>query len=247
MTTRRGVIVGRILVIPLLLLAMEGVVAAGVFNELFVAPPSAFIPALGRNLVSGDLLPLTWITIRTVGMATVVCFSIGIPLGYLFWKVPVAQRAYEPMLGGLLAAPTILLYPVFLIFFGRTAGSIIALTTLGATVPVILNTRQSLADVNPVLLRVGQSMRLTERQIFRHILLPAAVPVLFAGLRLGMIFILLAVVALEYIVGIGGLGFFISDMSYRFKTANLFAGITMVLILSVGLMYLLTRAQKAIR
>jgi ABC-type nitrate/sulfonate/bicarbonate transport system permease component len=64
MTTRRGVIVGRILVIPLLLLAMEGVVAAGVFNELFVAPPSSFIPALGRNLVSGDLLPLTWITIR---------------------------------------------------------------------------------------------------------------------------------------------------------------------------------------
>ena len=70
---------------------------------------------------------------------------------------------------------------------------------------------------------------------------------MFAGLRLGIIFILLAVVALEYIVGIGGLGFFISDMSFRFKTANLFAGITMVLILSVGLMYLLTRAQKAIR
>lgn len=157
------------------------------------------------------------------------------------------ERAYQPMLAGIVAAPTVLLYPVFLIFFGRTTSCIVALTSLTAIVPIILNTRQALADVNPTFVRVGLIMNLSDRQILRHVLFPAAVPVIFAGIRLGLIYMLLIVVALEFLVGVGGLGFFISDVSYKFRIPDLYAAIVAVLILSAALMYGLKRVQRIVR
>jgi NitT/TauT family transport system permease protein len=150
-------------------------------------------------------------------------------------------------MGGIMASPTVLLYPVFLIFFGRNEGSIIALIAIHSTIPIVLNTRQALLEVSPTFIKVGQSLNLSERQVFRHILLPAAVPIVFAGLRLGIIYMLLGIIALEYIIGVGGLGWFISEVGFRFDAPGLYAGICMVFVLSASVIYLLNKAQRALR
>ena len=238
---------GRILVIPAVLVVLEVVVRVGLVNPLFIAAPSSFLKALVIELIRGPLLASIGATLQSVSLSFIVCTLLGLPAGYVLWRYPVWERAYQPMLAGIVAAPTVLLYPVFLIFFGRTTTCIVALTSLTAIVPIILNTRQALADVNPTLVRVGISMSLSDRQILRHVLFPAAVPVIFAGIRLGLIYMLLIVVALEYLVGVGGLGFFISDVSYKFRIPDLYAAIVAVLILSAALMYGLNRVQRIVR
>ncbi|MFQ5826616.1 MAG: ABC transporter permease [Dehalococcoidia bacterium] len=242
-----GITLGRILVIPLFFLLLEVLVRGGLLDPLFVAAPSDFLRALVVRMAGGELLLLTGRTLAEFGVGFAVCAIVGLPMGYLFWRLPVAGRAYEPLLGGILASPTILLYPVFLIFFGRTAGAIIALIAVHATIPIVLNTRQALEEVSSTFIKVGRSLNLSERQIFRHILLPAAVPIIFAGLRLGIIYMLLGIIALEFIIGIGGLGWFISEVGFRFDAPALYAGIAMVFMLSVSVMYFLNRAQRSLR
>ena len=237
----------RALVIPLFLLILEVLVRAKVINPFFVAEPSNFLAALVRELAGGELLKLTAKTMSEVGIVFAIGSTIGISVGYVLWKVPVAGTAYETFLGAVMASPVVLLYPIFLIFFGRTMWAIIALNAVHSTIPIILNTRHGLMDVSPSLIKVGRSLNLSDRQIFRHILLPAAVPMIFSGLRLGIIYMLLGIIALEYIVSMGGLGWFISDKAFRFEAPELYAAISLVLLLSVAVMYLMGRAQKAMR
>ena len=242
-----GITIGRILVIPLFFLILEIVIQAGLINPLFVAAPSDFLKALAVRLAGGDLLVLTGRTLAEFGVGFAACTLVGLPMGYVFWKFPVLGEAYEPLMGGILASPTVLLYPVFLIFFGRNEGSIIALIAIHATIPIVLNTRQALLEVSPTFIKVGRSLKLSERQVFRHILLPAAIPIIFAGLRLGIIYMLLGIIALEYIIGVGGLGWFISEVGFRFDSPGLYAGIAMVFMLSVVVMYGLNRVQRLLR
>lgn len=242
-----GVALGRALVIPVFFLLLEILVRAKLVSPLFVAEPSAFIRALVVKMADGELLWLTGRSLAEFGIGMAAIATIGLTMGYLFWRFPVMGGAYEPLLGGIMAAPTILLYPVFLIFFGRTAGAIIALIAIQATIPIVLNTRHALAEVSPTFIKVGRSLNLSERQLFRHILLPAAVPMVFAGLRLGIIYMLLGIIALEYIIGIGGLGWFISEVGYRFDTPALYAGIGMVFLVSVVVMYGVNRVQRALK
>jgi NitT/TauT family transport system permease protein len=242
-----GIPMGRILVIPLFFLLLEILVRGGLLNPLFVAAPSNFLRALVVRMADGELLLLTGRTLAEFGVGFIIIAIVGLPMGYLFWRLPVVGRAYEPLLGGILASPTILIYPVFLIFFGRNEGAIIALIAVHATIPIVLNTRQALMDVSPTFIKVGKSLSLSEQQIFRHILLPAAVPIVFAGLRLGIIYMLLGIIALEYIIGVGGLGWFISEIGFRFDAPGLYAGISMVFLLSVLVMYSLGRVQRVLR
>ncbi len=242
-----GIGIGQLLVIPLFFLFMEIIVRANWVNPLFVAAPSDFLRALVTRLAGGELLVLTGKTLAEFGVGFAVCSLVGLPMGYLFWRLPVLGKAYEPIMGGILAAPTVMLYPVFLIFFGRNEGSIIALIAITATIPIVLNTRGALLEVSPTFIKVGKSLKLSERQVFRHILLPAAVPMIFAGLRLGIIYTLLGIIALEYIIGVGGLGWFISEVGFRFDSPGLYAGIAMVFTLSVVVMYGLNRVQRTLR
>lgn len=247
MKGNKSIYLGRALVIPLFLLILEVLVRAKFINPFFVAEPSNFLTTLVRELAGGELLMLAARTMSEVGIAFAICATVGISIGYVLWRFPVAGTAYETFLGAVMASPTVLLYPIFLIFFGRTTGAIIALNAVHSTIPIILNTRHGLMDVNPSLIKAGRSLNLSDKQIFRHILLPAAVPMIFSGLRLGIIYMLLGIVALEYIVSIGGLGWFISDKAFRFETPELYAAISLILLLSVAVMYLMSRAQKAMR
>src|SRR3990172_10348144 len=90
----------------------------------------------------------------------------------------------------LFASPLVLLYPIFLVVFGRTPAAIITLSAVFGLIPIAINTRSAFQHVSPVLVRVGSSMNLSRRQMFRHILIPAAAPTLFSGFRLGLTYIL---------------------------------------------------------
>jgi NitT/TauT family transport system permease protein len=127
----------------------------------------------------------------------------------------------------------VLMYPLFMVVFGRSASTIIVMGFVAGLPPVILKTIEGLAATPRVLVNVGRSFRLAGPQLFIKILLPAALPTIFVGVRLGLIFALINVVGVEYLINFGGLGQLINDLAERYDLPGTYAAICFVVLVSV--------------
>lgn len=230
-TTLAG-LVGVVLVAGL----VELVVRLGFISPLVVAPPGALPAAFVSLWREGHVLGPFLVTLAQGFAATILAALVGIPAGYLLWKRPVLGCAYEPWLGAAFAAPTILLYPLFLVITGRGYVTTVVVGCLAATVPVVLKTREGLLAVPPVLIAVGRSLHVPPRQLLARIILPAAAPTVFTGLRLGLIYALVNIIGMEYLIDFGGLGRVVSEMHYRYEIPAMYAAI--LLIVAVSLLFL---------
>jgi len=111
----------------------------------------------------------------------------------------------------------------------------------------VLKTIEGFAAIRPVLLAVGRSFRLSRRAEFRMILLPAALPHIFIGLRLALIFGLINVVGVEFLINLGGLGQLINDLSERFDLPGTWAAIGLVVVVSICFFVLLDGGERWLR
>lgn len=246
-SVRLPVWIARLLVLLVAGLLLELAVRVELINPFFVAPPSEFLIQVPRELLDADFLRYTSITLYEVAAAFALSTILGCGGGFLLWRFKTLGQAYEPMIAAVFASPIVLLYPIFIIFFGRTPLAIIALATAFSTLPIILATKQALAGVSPTLIKVGASMNLSERARFRYILLPAAAPTIFTGLRIGLTYVLIVAIAMEYILQIGGLGHFVAEVAMLFRASELYAGVTLVVCISAAFVFLTYRAERMVR
>lgn len=237
----------RLIVILFALALLEAAVRSRVIDPFFVAPPSSVFAYMVRELIDAEFLALIAVTLYETGAAFALASAIGVPLGFLLWHVKRLGEAYDPLLVGLFSSPIVLLYPIFLVIFGRTSMAIISLATLFGVLPIILFTRQALAGVSTTLLRVGTSMNLSAGATFRHILLPAAAPTVFTGLRIGLTYVLIVVVAMQYILQLGGLGGLVAETSLLFRADAVYSGVALVILTSAVFIYLTHRAERMVR
>jgi NitT/TauT family transport system permease protein len=110
--------------------------------------------------------------------------------------------------------------------------------------PVVLKTLEGLDGIRPVLIGVGRSLQLSEAQIFRKILLPASLPAIFTGMRLGLTFCLINVVAVEFLINLGGLGQLINEMAERYDLPGTWAAIGFVVLASMVFFIVVERAER---
>jgi ABC-type nitrate/sulfonate/bicarbonate transport system permease component len=113
--------------------------------------------------------------------------------------------------------------------------------------PVILKTIEGLAGARRVLINVGRSFNLTGGQMFAKILLPAALPAIFVGLRLGLIFCLINIVGVEFMINFGGLGHVINDLAERYDLAGTYAAIGFVILTSILFFVVTERIERWLR
>lgn len=236
----------RMLVVVAFLALLEAAVRMELINPFFVPPPSEFLVQMARDLFDARFLVLAGITLYETAVAFLLAASAGVAFGFILWRVKLLGKAYDPLVAALFSSPIVLLYPIFLVFFGRTPLAIIALASLFAVLPIILFTRQALAGVSPTLLKVGASMNLSAWENFRHILLPAAAPTIFTGLRIGLTYILIVVVAMEFILQIGGLGHLVAQSALLFRANELYSAVTLVVLISAAFIYLIYRAERLV-
>ena len=140
-----------------------------------------------------------------------------------------------------------LTYPLFMVIFGRNAWTIIMMGFLSALPPVILKTIEGISGTRKVLVNVGRSFNLTATQQFWKILFPAALPTIFVGIRLGLIFALINVVGTEFLINFGGLGQLINDLAERYDLAGTYAAICFVILVSVLFFMALEKAERWLR
>jgi NitT/TauT family transport system permease protein len=243
-TETRTVRLWRAAFVLALVALLEIAVRRSWISPLFVAPPSLILETLWSMLIAGDLLKISGTTLFML----IVTFSIGsvagIPLGYFLWRYSTFGLACENFLGSLFASPLILLYPVFLVTFGRNLTAIIAQALLVGSIPIVLGTQAGFRNVSRTFIDVGLTLQLTRWQILRHILIPAAAPAIFTGLRVGMIYMLLSIVAMEFVVSLGGIGRLVSDAYFRLDTEELYVGVTVIIFFAVLFFRLLLHGQR---
>jgi len=233
------------------LLALAGMVELAVYTEYF---PSFVVPRPSDTLLAFepvqrdmDLIGNFFVTLGMTAAATGLALGIGIPFGYFLYRNPTYGHAYEGWLAAAFAAPTVLLYPLFLVVFGRSYATLIAMGFIPGSIPIIIQTRQGLLGVSRTLVNVGRSFNLSERDMFWKIQLPAAVPTIFTGIRIGVMYTLVNIVAIEYLIDFGGLGRIVSEMYFRFDTPGTYASIITVVLVSVLFYWGFGRIEKWLR
>lgn len=234
----------RVAVVGGVLGALEWAVRGRLINNFFVPPPSQVAQQLAGDLVDPGVWQYVGITLGETATAFAIAAALGLALGYGLWRYRILGEAADPILAGIFSSPIILLYPIFLVVFGRTEQAVVAEAVAYGILPIALLTRHALGSVNPTLLRLARSLDVPASGAFRHIQLPAAAPGIFTALRLGLTYILISVIAMEFIAQIGGLGRYVADTSMRFQTASTYSGIALVVLVAVLFLYVTDQLER---
>jgi len=230
-----------------LLVVVELAVSLGLMNPFVVPPPTEVFAALPRLVVEEHAFRRFLLTAGEALSAGVLVAVTGIALGALLYRFDLLRQATETWVAAAASAPTVLLYPLFLVIFGRNSATIVAMGFVAGLSPVILKTLEGLATTRAVLINVGRSFNLTPSQQFWKILFPAAMPTIFVGLRIGLIFTMLNIVGVEFLINFGGLGQLINEMADRYDIPGTYAAILFVVLISVLVFIVIERLERWLR
>ncbi len=225
----------------------EVLLRLGYLNRYIVPLPSEVFASFSRVIVEEDIPRRFLMTFGEAFTAGLLATVFGFACGVALHRYMVLRRATLAWVAAFAAAPLVLAYPLFLVIFGRSSLTIIALGFLSGLAPVILKTLEGLMAVRPVLIDVGHSFNLGSRQLFWKVQFPAAIPAIFTGIRLGLIFALINVVGMEFLINFGGLGQLINDLAERYDMAGTYATITFVILVSVIIFAALERVERWLR
>jgi NitT/TauT family transport system permease protein len=226
---------------------IELLIRGGAINRFIVPPPSEIIGSFYRLIVEEHAFRRFLLTATECLTAGVMLTVFGVAGGVLMHRFKLLQQACETWVAAMASAPLVLMYPLFMVIFGRNAWTIIMMGFIAALPPVILKTIEGIAGTRKVLVNVGRSFNLTPTQQFWKILFPAALPTIFVGVRLGLVFALINVVGTEFLINYGGLGQLIEDLAERYDLAGTYAAIFFVILVSVLFFMALEKAERCLR
>jgi len=204
-------------------------------NPLLLPNPVAVLRELGDILRSGEFVDDLRITLTELAIAFALATAGGIVTGYVISRAAYLIRVFEPLFAGIYSIPIILFLPLYVLFFGLGPASKIA---LGATIgffPIVLNTIAGFGYVERMLIVAARAMGASDYQLFRYVLLPAALPVILTGLRMGFTVVLLSIIGSETIASLAGLGHRIVHLAEGMDMARMFAYIAFVVVIAVVL------------
>jgi ABC-type nitrate/sulfonate/bicarbonate transport system permease component len=220
--------------VTLVLLWYFGTTRWGI-NPLLLPNPLKVWAELKDILGSGEYLPDLQVTLSEIAIAFLISCTSGVTLGYLISRSQYLIRVFEPLLAGIYSVPIILFLPLYVLFFGLGPGSKIAIGTTISFFPIVLNTIAGFGYVDRIFITAARSMGASDVQMFRHVLLPAAFPVILTGLRIGFTVALLSILGSETLASLAGLGHRIVHLAEAMETARMFAYIAFVVAIAATL------------
>jgi NitT/TauT family transport system permease protein len=226
---------------------VELLIRIGLINRFIVPLPSEIIAAFPRVIIEEDVLRRFLLTAGEAFSASILVTIFGVAGGVLLYRYHLLRLATETWVAAVAAAPLVLMYPLYLVIFGRSALTIVMMGFTAGLAPIILKTLEGLLGTRRVLINVGRSFNLTHSQQFWKILFPAALPTIFVGLRLGLIFSLINIVGVEFLINFGGLGQLINELAERYDLPGTYAAICFVILVSICVFIIMERLERWLR
>jgi NitT/TauT family transport system permease protein len=221
-------------------------VIVGLFmkNSIAIASPTEIVNEYANLAKSGELGK----DIKASAEEFVYGFALAIVVGVLIGLVMGASRAthdyLDPIIDALYATPVIALGPLFILWLGIGLAAKVGVVFILAVLPIVINTETGIRTIDPNILETASAFSTTRPQLFRKVMLPAALPLIITGIRLGLGRGLLGVVAGEFFASQAGLGYLVLSASQVFNPAGVFVGITALAIAGVVLTYLLRMVER---
>jgi NitT/TauT family transport system permease protein len=228
-------------------LVIEALTRLGLIPTAIIARPSDAIADLFILQRKVDLFGAFLTTASVTFLALVLESLVAIPFGHFLFRHRIFGLAYTGWLTALFAAPIFLLYPLFLVIFGRNLITLVIMGFIPGVIPLIIHVQQGFLGVSRTLINVGVSFELTAWSIFWKIMLPAAAPTIFTGFRLALMYTMINIIAIEYLVDIGGLGRIVADRYFHFDISGTYAAIIAVTAISIFFNWLISVAERWIK
>ncbi|CUH97063.1 putative membrane protein [Propionispora sp. 2/2-37] len=219
----------------------------GWVEQTFISPPSVVLETLRELLADGTLLKHIGVSLgRALGGFGIAAVA-GIPLGFfLGGGVKLFERVATPLLRLLNAVNPFSLFPVFILLFGIGEVSKVAMIIWVCVWPVLLHTITGVKEIDPLLLKSAQSMGVKGKELFYKVILPAAAPAIFHGLKMssGVAFFML--IAAEMIGASSGLGWLVWNAQTNYQIPVLFAATVVISVLGLSLHYLFGKLENKV-
>jgi ABC-type nitrate/sulfonate/bicarbonate transport system permease component len=202
-------------------------------SSILLPNPVRVAEQLWDILRTGEFIGDLRVTLSELAIAFLISSTSGVIVGYLISRSHYRIRVFEPLFAGFYSIPIILFLPLYVLFFGLGPASKIA---LGATIsffPIVLNTIAGFGYVDRVLITAARSMGASDVQMFRYVLLPAALPIILTGMRMGFTVALLSIIGSETIASLAGLGHRIVHLAEGMEMARMFAYIAFVVAIAL--------------
>jgi|SRR5579859_1499723 len=208
--------------------------SAGVIDGFIFSNPIGVFTRLvrlvgGEPIGSGTLYDQIRVTLSEMLMGYAIGGLLGISLGFYLGRARAIARVLEPFIFSFYGIPIIAIAPIFLLLFGIGPPSKVAISTMTSFFVVFFQTYSGVATLNEEHLQLARLMGASRGRVIRRILIPAAMPFIFIGLRQAVPIAMTGSVIGEFVASSAGLGWFILRSSGAFDAASLFAAIIVML------------------
>lgn len=209
-------------------------------NRLLFAPISAIVQAAVEIIGSGELWKYLSISLVVMAQGLGLAVLVGVPLGVLMARVRAIDTVLEMYINALYSMPMVAIVPLLVLWFGFDTPAKTIVVFLFTVFPLILNTYQGVRNVETNLLEVAHSFCSNERQMWRDVIVPSALPYILVGLRLAVGRALVGMVIADFYMAVSGIGYLVQQYSNSFQTAKLFVPVLALMLMGV----LLTEGVK---
>ena len=217
----------------LLLLLWEGLVWLNLLDKRFFPPPSTVFVIFGRMISSGELWSHLSISLWRVLAGFAVGALPAVTLGLLMGWFRGLHAFFDPLIAAIYPVPKIALLPLFLIWFGLGETTKIVTVAVAVFFVVLITTVNGVRLVEPVLIEAAQSYGARGWRLFSKVILPATLPAIFTGLRLGLGVALLVIVGAEFVASNKGIGYLIWISWSTLAVNKMYVGLVTIAIIGL--------------
>ena len=207
-------------------------------NPILFTYPSAIARAFVSLVASGELQSYMKESLLVLTYASILSVLAGVLLGVVMGRFSIVEWAADIYVNALYSTPMVALVPLIVLWFGFKVPAKVIIVFLFMVFPVLLNTYEGVKNVDRNLQEVARSFCSSESQLWRHLIIPSAVPFIVAGVRLAIGRGLVGMIVAEFYTSVTGLGYMIVRYANALETDKLFVPIVMVMILGVSLLSL---------
>jgi ABC-type nitrate/sulfonate/bicarbonate transport system permease component len=233
-------------VIVLFFVAVEMMVRMKLVNPALIPAPSAVAVRLWEILASGEFLKPLGVTLYLLAGGYIVASALAIVAGLAMGRSTALYNLLEPLVEVIRPLPKPALLPPLILFLGLGDAMKFAVIGLGVFFPVLINTVQGVRGVDPTLINTGRTFRVGGAALILRVVLPAALPLILAGMRVALGLGLILVVIAEMMSGTGGVGYLIIDMQRSFRVQHMYAWIVILAVLGYALNAAFLKAEQRI-
>jgi sulfonate transport system permease protein len=207
-------------------------------NPILFTYPSAIARAFLILVGNGELQSYMRESLLVLTYASILSVLAGVLFGLIMGRFSTVEWATDIYVNALYSTPMVALVPLIVLWFGFKVPAKVIIVFLFMVFPVLLNTYEGVKNVDRNLQEVARSFCSSESQLWRHLIIPSAIPFIVAGVRLAIGRGLVGMIVAEFYTSVTGLGYMIVRYANALETDKLFVPIVMVMILGVGLLSL---------